>query len=242
MSFGVRDGQLIIGRGNQNFEVKIPELTLQRGTCSAIAGPSGSGKTSVLEFAALMSPPSRLDIFEIAGKDVRCISTSGSLDERAAFRAAHISFTVQSGGVLPFLTAEENALAGVRVLGRTVDASVRANLRSIACDLKVETSLSKFRSQLSGGERYRVGLLRSLLVPKSLVLVDEPTAALDDSLSAIVLQHLHRLADKHDTVVLIATHDVELARSIGFTIHEMLPHERGYSVENSNGRALCHEH
>lgn len=242
MSLSIRQGQLDIGRGDQNVVVEIPAFTLDRGTCTALAGPSGSGKTSVLELAALMSTPSKLEVFEIAENDARHLALAGSLDARAAFRAANISFTVQAGGVLPFLTAEENALAAVRVLGHRVDASLREKLQSIASDLKVEDSLSKHRSQLSGGERYRIGLLRSLLMPRSLVMADEPTAALDDSLSAVVLQLLHRLASTHNATVLIATHDVKLAESIGFAIHRMLPCKNGYVVEELAGSSLCREH
>jgi putative ABC transport system ATP-binding protein len=238
LSLRIREAKIEIGNGkgkdNRSQIVHIPELVLASGSCTALSGASGSGKTSVLELSALMNSPASVDVFNIAGIDVEQISRQGSLDTRAAFRAEHVSFTVQSGGVLPFLTAEENILASYRVLGRSVDASVRKKLLSIAAELKVDASLSKRRSELSGGERYRIGLLRSLLVPRSLVLADEPTAALDVSMSATALQLLTDVADKNGSAVLIATHDVKLAQGAGFAIHRLQQCDFGYRVEESS--------
>lgn len=221
MSLRIHGARLQIGKAAKILELLVPELNLDSGTCTALTGRSGSGKTSVLELAALMRAPANVGEFRIDDRDVRQLSLTGSFDARAALRAKYISYTVQSGGVLPFLNGEENALAGVRVLGRPVNASIRKRLLSMAHVLNAEDLLSKHRSELSGGERYRIGLIRSLLVPKPLVLADEPTAALDDSLASVALQLLRELADLHKSTVLIATHDVKLAQDTGFTIRRM---------------------
>ena len=151
MSLRILGGRLRVGRGSEAFEVDIPRLELVPASLVALVGPSGVGKTTVLELASLMRTPDALNVFDIAGTDARNLALHGGLSARAAFRSRHLTYIVQSGGVLPFLSARENALAGLRSAGEPVDAAAIARLEAGAEALGVADALDKRRAQLSGG-------------------------------------------------------------------------------------------
>jgi len=221
MSLSIRGARLRVGCDADAFDLDVPKLDLASGSLTALIGPSGSGKTTVLEMAALLHRPAALEQFQVAGAEVRSLALRASPTERARFRAAHISYTVQSGGVLPFLTGRENAFAGLRVAGLAVDRSARIRLERIAQALGMAAALDKHRSQLSGGERRRIGLIRALVAPRPLVLVDEPTSALDGESADRAIESLSNLAEEFGSTVLIATHDEWRVRDAGFAVHEL---------------------
>lgn len=221
MSLRILGGRLRVGRNDEAFEVDVPSLNLASGSLTALVGPSGAGKTTVLELVGLMRTPDALDALDIDGRDARDLALQGGLSACAAFRSLYVTYVVQSGGVLPFLSARENALAGLRATGSAVDAAALARLEAGAEALGIAGALEKQRAQLSGGERRRVGLLRALVAPRRLVLVDEPTTALDGKSADSVISALKTLALEHGSTVLIVTHDERRAREAGFQIYEL---------------------
>lgn len=226
MSLEIVGARLRVGRDAEAFDLDIPRLALAPGSLTALVGPSGSGKTTVLELAALLHRPAALARFRISNADAGALALRGSLTERARFRAKHVSYTLQSGGVLPFLSGRENALAGLRVTGAILDGSARTRLARAAQILGITDALDKHRSQLSGGERRRIGLLRALVAPRPLVLVDEPTSALDHETAERAIASLRGLAEEHGCTVLIATHDEWRVREAGFRVYQLITEAR----------------
>ena len=227
MSLHVSGARFSIGNDSDSFQVEIPDIHIEQGKMAALVGPSGAGKTTVLELLSLMRQPQSVDKLMIAGLDVREMSLMGGLNIRAQFRARYVTYIVQSGGMLPYLSAFDNALAGIHASGNAVGKTTLEHLEASAKSLGILNVLHKKRAELSGGERRRVGLLRAMTAPKELVLVDEPTSALDAENSDKAISALVSLSRGGGSTVVIATHEYERVRDAGFQIFKLKLNEGG---------------
>lgn len=216
----------------ERFVLRIPHLAAGPGDRIALVGPSGAGKSTTLEFLALLRRPEELATYMLPGgggsRDVARELLTGSLDLLARRRAADIGYVPQSGGLLPFVSARENALTCVRAAGRPVDLDVRFRVDHWMSTLGLDRDLDKRRGQLSGGERKRVAVLRALAIPRSLLLVDEPTAGLDETNAEMTINALCRACRDDATICVVAMHDVDRALRHGF---------RPVPVEKSRNRS-----
>ena len=165
-------------------------------------GPSGAGKSTLLTTLGLIQPPSSGTI-SIAG--TRVFDNGYQVNIRD-FRRNNIGFVFQKANLLPFLTAEEN----IRIAMEVNDASSRES-KQYAAELLEYFDLSARRAflpkQLSGGQQQRVAIARALANNPSLLLADEPTAALDSHMGRKVMELLKNVAHTHHTAVLVVTHD-----------------------------------
>src|SRR5690606_22493207 len=172
-------------------------LTVPAGRFTAIVGPSGSGKSSLLAVAGALGRPDSGTV-RVHGTDL------GKLSRRALarFRLRNIGFVFQSGNLLPSLTAADQLRLAGRLAGdRRVDAM--ALLDSVGMAHRADHR----PGHLSGGERQRVGIARALVNRPSLLLVDEPTAALDRRRSHEVVRLLAQRAHDDGVAVVMVTHD-----------------------------------
>lgn len=199
------------------FVLDIARLRLRPGDMVAVTGRSGAGKTAVLEVAGLLRAPAAAACFTLNGVDVRAVALSRDADARARARRDCIIFVPQSGGVAPFLSARDNALAGLRAQGRAVDDGAEQCLAEGARALDLSTAMAKRRDALSGGERRRVGLLRALVSRPALAIVDEPTSGLDPATADAAVATLATLAAS-GAAILAATHDIARFRAAGFSV------------------------
>jgi putative ABC transport system ATP-binding protein len=171
------------------------------GQMSLIVGPSGCGKTTLLSVIAgiLNADEGSVTIF---GQKVSAMSDRA----RTRFRARHIGFVFQQYNLLPALTAAENAAVPLVIAGyskaRAVDRA-RAVLSTLGMGKKAES----LPNQLSGGQQQRVAIARALVHEPSLLVCDEPTAALDHETGLGVMELLREAAVKPDRAVVVVTHD-----------------------------------
>lgn len=172
-------------------------LRVQPGEFTAIVGPSGSGKSSLLAVAGLLAKPSS-GVVRVHGTDVVALATGAA----ARFRLANIGFVFQSSNLIPALTAADQLRLAGRLAGnRSVDT--KTLLESVGMSHRADHR----PGQLSGGERQRVGIARALVNRPSLLLVDEPTAALDRRRSHEVVSLLADQARESGAAVVMVTHD-----------------------------------
>jgi len=172
-------------------------LSVMPGQFTAIVGPSGSGKSSLLAICGALASPDR-GVVRVHGTDLASLSGRA----RARFRLQNIGFVFQSNNLLPALTAaDQMRLAGRLAGNRKVDPT--ALLESVG----MAHRSSHRPGELSGGERQRVGIARALVNAPSLLLVDEPTAALDRRRSHEVVQLLADRAHDAGVAVVMVTHD-----------------------------------
>lgn len=187
------------------------DLTVGAGEFSALAGPSGCGKTTLLNLIGVLDAPTE-GTLTVAGQDVAELSRGAAAD----FRLDHVGFVFQAYNLVPVLTAYENA--EFTLLLRGVPAPERRAVVKPLLDRVGLTGMFDRRPhELSGGQQQRVAVVRALATSPSIVLADEPTANLDSSASAELLDLMVELNAELETTFLFATHDpmvLERARRV----------------------------
>jgi putative ABC transport system ATP-binding protein len=190
---------LLYGDGSETVTaLDQVDLEVQRGEFVAVVGPSGSGKSSLLAVAGALTAPTsgsvRIGDADLAGLSAR---------ERTAIRRERIGFVFQSGNLVPALTS----LDQVRLPLTFTNVSDPRDPRALLAEVEMEHQAGRRPHQLSGGERQRVGIARALVTRPQLLLVDEPTAALDRKRSQDVVALLAREAHEHGVGTIMVTHD-----------------------------------
>ena len=174
--------------------------SFRRGVLTAVVGRSGSGKTTLLHLLAGLERPSEGEI-TVAGERLGALDRAGL----AGLRRREIALVTQEPGLIPYLSALENVELGIRL--RAGDAGQVAPARAALLEVGLAERLSTRAANLSAGERERVAIARALAVAASLLLVDEPTARLDEENARAVGVLLARAAHVRGLAVVCATHD-----------------------------------
>ena len=177
-------------------------LDIPRGSIVALLGASGSGKTTILQLIAGLLEPDT-GTLTIDDADMRGVP--------AYLRAVNMMF--QSYALFPHLTVAQNVAYGLKAT--QVARAERERLVTWALDLTRLAGLERRRpDQLSGGQRQRVALARCLVMKPSLLLLDEPMAALDRGLRADVQHELIAIQRAVRTTFVLVTHDQDEAMSM----------------------------
>lgn len=208
--------EVTLVRGDGDDEVTVLDavsLTVAPGEFVAIVGPSGSGKSSLLAVAGGLTQPDTGTV-TVAGQ------TLGGLSSRAlgAIRRSHIGFVFQGHNLIDALTAVDQLRLPVTfggALGETRDPM------ELLADVGMASKADRRPHQLSGGERQRVGIARALMTRPRVLLVDEPTAALDRKRSHEIVELLAREAHEHGVASVMVTHDADVLVHCD-RIHEMV--------------------
>ena len=178
-------------------------LTAEAGTVTSLVGPSGSGKSSLLAVAATLIRPTS-GLITIDGTDVTALDDK----DRTTLRRENIGIIFQQPNLLPSLTSVEQLVIGEHLRG---NAGKRATSRAMEMLDVVGLSDSGGRRphQLSGGQRQRVNIARALMGQPTVLLVDEPTAALDNERSESIVRLLCRITREFNVATVMVTHDTE---------------------------------
>ncbi len=181
--------------------LKGVDITLNAGELTLLMGPSGSGKTTLLSIMGCILSPTEGRL-AIMGEPTESLDAEGL----ARLRRRHIGFVFQSYNLFPTLSALENVRLGLDVRGvRGRKALEEAKSALVAVGL--EHRLRNYPRNLSGGEQQRVAIARALAGQPSLLLADEPTAALDSENGQNVMALLADLARDESRAILAVTHD-----------------------------------
>jgi putative ABC transport system ATP-binding protein len=179
------------------------DLAIAGGRVAAITGPSGSGKSTLLGLIAGLDAPTAGRVV-IDGVDITALDEDGL----ARLRGIKIGFVFQFFHLLPSLTAYENVLVPMEILGDR-DASRKAD--ALLAEVGLAERRHHYPSQLSGGEQQRVAIARALANDPPILLADEPTGNLDSATGHAVVQLLLDINRTRKTTLVIVTHDPELA-------------------------------
>ena len=197
-----------MGRRESRFRLSASGIQLGARDVVALAGPSGSGKTLLLECLGLIRPLGPSDRYEV--RTSSCMedlapewTAPGGVGRIARIRAATFGFVPQQGGLLPFLAVRNNVRLTQEITGRR-DDTLAENLIEILDLAAVASSLPE---DLSVGQRQRVAIARALAHRPSIVIADEPTAALDPGMAREVMGLMLDLVRGWGAAMVIASHD-----------------------------------
>ncbi len=207
----------IYGSGNTKV-VAMLDVTfkIKRGEVMALLGPSGSGKSTLLTAVGLINPPTSGKVW-IDGIPV--IDGSRALTNLTTFRRNHIGFVFQKSNLIPFLCAIDNVRIALELNGWT-SRDARKKSMELLEYLGIADRANNFPVMLSGGQQQRVAVARALANRPSVILADEPTAALDSRRGRQVMELFRKVAHEQNGAVIVVTHD-HRALDIFDTIYEM---------------------
>ncbi|MET7551126.1 ABC transporter ATP-binding protein [Streptomyces sp. NPDC005078] len=177
------------------------DITFEPGRMTALVGPSGSGKSTLLAVAGALLRPTAGQVL-LDGEDLTGLTDA----QRAEARRERIGYMFQSGNLLSGLTATDQLLAAVYISGERPRAH-RSRAEEALSRVGLGHRLRHRPEQLSGGERQRVALARALFLSPKLLLIDEPTAAVDRSQAGDLAALLAERAHQDHCVTVVATHD-----------------------------------
>ena len=177
------------------------DLALHAGEVLLLLGPSGSGKTTLLSIMGCILRASSGRVV-VDGRDVTRVSER----ELPAVRLRHFGFVFQGFNLFPALTAAENVEVALGLKGVRGRAARAAALEALAA-VDLADKAAALPANLSGGQKQRVAIARALAGDPSIILADEPTAALDSTSGQLVMELLRSLASDRQRAVVIVTHD-----------------------------------
>ena len=238
-------------QGGVAFELAIPDLRLYAGQFVAIVGDSGCGKSTLLDILALVSKPSRCATFVYSESDggergdglgidpklnlkldLKRLWERADEGQLAALRRSRLGYVLQTGGLLPFLTAFQNVQLPSLLNGRRHDDAIRA----LARRLGVDGVLEKKPQYLSGGQRQRVAILRAVQHHPRIILADEPTAAVDKTRARSIVQDFDALARDTGATIVMVTHDHDLVAPLADVTYSFEVEELSDSLTRSTCR------
>lgn len=196
-------------KGGNRFELHVPSFVIQPGEFIAIVGESGCGKSTLLDMLALVLKPTTADEFTLrlsksgTGQAVMALSEK----ELARLRQAGMGYVLQTGGLLPFLTVQENIMLPCRLNGMM---DREEEVQKLVVRLGIAEQLTKKPQFLSGGQRQRAAIARALAHHPPIVLADEPTAAVDKLTAREIRNAFKELTQYMGVTVCMVTHDESL--------------------------------
>ena len=185
--------------------VKEVSFTASSGEFIAIVGPSGSGKTTLLAMLGALLTPSQGKI-QVNNQQIERLSAK----KRTHYRKKNVGYVFQSNNLVPFLTAKENLLL-ISTIGGVKKNIAQNRAAQLLEELGLSERANALATELSGGERQRIAIGRALMNRPDLILVDEPTAALDSERGERVVRSLIKEVKQRNVLGIMVTHDLAMA-------------------------------
>lgn len=187
----------------KTLAVEQLNMTINQGEAVTVVGESGCGKTSLLHAIAGIIQPSKGRVL-VKGQEVEGIGHGTAI-------------ILQADGLFPWKTVEDNVMMALLKF-KLPSRQARALSRQALDDLGIAQLGHKYLHQISGGQRQRVAIARSLVQEPEVLLMDEPTGALDMITKEKFQDSLHKLFDGRQITSVMVTHDIEEAVNLGMKI------------------------
>lgn len=180
-------------------------LEISDGEFVAIMGESGSGKSTLISIlGGFLSADSGRVLWN--GEDISLFSDA----KFATLRSTEVGFVFQFFKLIPTLNVKDNLVLPATLGGKS-NADTLTYLNELVSELKLDTLLSKYPDQLSGGQCQRAAIVRALLYKPSMIILDEPTGALDSAMEEVVMNLISRINKEMNTTVIMVTHSHKVA-------------------------------
>jgi phospholipid/cholesterol/gamma-HCH transport system ATP-binding protein len=186
------------------------DLDLFQGENLVVLGRSGSGKSVLIKLISGLLKPDKGTI-EVLGNDVCCLS-----DKQLRELRIRIGFSFQASALYDSMTVRKN-LEFPLVRNRTnitrkeIDKEVETVLEAVG----LSQTINQMPAELSGGQRKRIGIARTLILNPEIMLYDEPTAGLDPITCIEINELINEVQQRYNTSSIIITHDLTCAKSTG---------------------------
>ena len=188
-------------------------LEIRDGEFVAIMGESGSGKSTLISIlGGFLEQDNGRVLWN--GRDISELSER----ELSRLRSTEVGFVFQFFKLIPTLNVRDNILLPTSLGGRA-DAEAMAYMQQLLLELGLSSLVSKYPDELSGGQRQRVAMVRALLYKPSLLILDEPTGALDSGMEEVVMNLLSRINRDMKTTIIMVTHSHKVAARAGRIIN-----------------------
>ena len=194
-----------IGSPNELVVLKNISLTVKKGEFISIVGPSGSGKSTLMNLIGALDRPTSGEYF-LEGVPIQDMSDN----ELSDVRNEKIGFVFQSFNLLPRNTALKNVELPMLYAGKSRKER-RARAEELLKLVGMEDRMHHLPNELSGGEKQRVSISRALSNEPAIMLIDEPTGALDSVTGRMVMDLFHKVHKTKGTTIVLITHNMELA-------------------------------
>lgn len=179
-------------------------LNIEKGEFIAVVGRSGSGKTTMLDLLGLLLKPTSGSL-SIDGVETTRLSDR----DRAHLRARRVGFVFQEYNLLSGMNVLENVMLPLRYARDGRDGKARA--AELIDRVGLSDRIKHRPTELSGGQMQRVAIARSMINRPSLILLDEPTGAVDTETAQQLVDLLKRLNSEDQVTIVLVTHDLEVA-------------------------------
>ena len=202
----------------EDYDVlKGVDLDLYQGENLAVLGRSGTGKSVLIKLISGLLKPDKGTI-EVLGKDITKIS-----DRELQELRIRIGFSFQASALYDSMTVRKNLefplIRNRKNLGRQeIDKEVEKVLDAVG----LSQTINQMPSELSGGQRKRIGIARTLILNPEIMLYDEPTAGLDPITCIEINDLINEVQQNYNTSSIIITHDLTCAKSTGDRIAMLL--------------------
>ncbi|MDD5987376.1 MAG: ATP-binding cassette domain-containing protein [Eubacteriales bacterium] len=183
------------------------DLSLERGSFSAIVGKSGSGKSTLLYLLSGLEHPDE-GLVKLDGTEIQNLNDAAM----SRLRRRKTGFIFQSFNLISSMTVRRN-IGFPLELGKMKRKEENEIIQELAERLQIEKLLDAYPYQLSGGEQQRVAIARAAAIRPALIFADEPTGNLDSATGAAVVSLLRSICRDYGTTILMVTHDRDLAAS-----------------------------
>ncbi|WP_406617946.1 ABC transporter ATP-binding protein [Mycoplasmopsis lipophila] len=186
-------------------------FSLNKGEISMIFGKSGSGKSTLLNLISGLDRPSK-------GQVIVCDQNLPYLSDvqLTSFRRKNVSFIFQNYNLLTNLNGYDNVETGAYL---QKDKSKKVNIEQLFERFEMKEVIDKYPSQMSGGQQQRISILRALAKNADIIFADEPTGALDENTTRIVLKYLYEANKEQGVTIVMVTHNPLLAPIADKVIH-----------------------
>lgn len=185
--------------------LKDVSLEISPGGFIVILGPSGSGKSTLLNLISCLDTPTKGEVY-LKGRNIAHLTE----DELAEARGETIGFIFQTFNLLPHLTALENVTLPSIFQGMTIDKRV-SSATDLLNQVGLKERLDHRPGEMSGGEKQRVAIARSLINEPEIIVADEPTGNVDSKTGDTIMKILENL-NKQGRTVIVVTHDLDLQK------------------------------
>jgi putative ABC transport system ATP-binding protein len=188
------------------------DISIPRGSYTAVMGPSGSGKSTLLNLIGCLDTPTEGEVW-INNREVSAMSQR----KRTEIRGEEVGFVFQTFNLMPKLTAAENVALPLVFQGTDKSERIkRAN--ELLADVGLEDRGKHRPNELSGGQRQRVAIARALAADPAIILADEPTGNLDQETGKQIMGLFQRLNDEGNTILMV-THERPIAEHAERVVH-----------------------